>query len=212
MSLSWLLAVAMVIQSPLAGSTSLLQETTKPESGNAQETAPAPAEPAQGETDKKEAPAQPANAPEEAKRPDDSKKTDETTKANEAEKPSSANSRPGKKSARKDAKRVAEGEGEPRKVVVRRGGALEPSAQISPGIPPEVALKQRQKAEEMLVAAEDRLKLLAARTLGAPQYETTTQIRNYMEKARSALREGDTQRGHTLALKAYLLADDLVKH
>jgi hypothetical protein len=38
------------------------------------------------------------------------------------------------------------------------------------------------------------------------------QIRQYMDVARSALNESDTQRAHTLALKAYLLSDDLVKH
>jgi hypothetical protein len=38
------------------------------------------------------------------------------------------------------------------------------------------------------------------------------QIRHYIDGARSALKESDTQRAHTLALKAYLLSDDLVKH
>jgi hypothetical protein len=103
-------------------------------------------------------------------------------------------------------------DGEPRKVVVLQGGAAEPSAQIVPGLLPGEAAKQRQTAEEMLVSSEDRLKQLAGRSLDGTRQETVAQIRNYMEKARSALQEGDTQRGHTLALKAYLLADDLVKH
>jgi len=38
------------------------------------------------------------------------------------------------------------------------------------------------------------------------------QIRNYMVGARSALQEGDLWRANTLAQKAHLLADDLVKH
>jgi hypothetical protein len=104
------------------------------------------------------------------------------------------------------------GAAEPRKVVVRHGGALEPRAQIVPDLPHQQAVEQRRDADEMLVGADDRLKLLGARTLTPEQRDTVTQIQNYMEKARAALRDGDTQRGHTLALKAYLLADDLVKH
>ncbi len=208
MPLSYLLALAMLMNSP-SGAKPLSQDTSKPESGTTQSTQP-PAEPAKGEVEKKQAPAEAAKSPEEAKKPDESQKTDEPTKASEAEKGTTANQPTKKTPSRRDSKNTPPGE--PRKVVIRRGGSLEPGAQISPDIPPEEALKLRQKAEEMLVAAEDRLKLLAGRTLGPPQQETTTQIRNFMDKARSALREGDAQRGHTLALKAYLLADDLVRH
>ncbi len=209
MPLSYLLAFAMLMNSP-TGSNRLLQDTAKPEGGTTQNTPPS-AEPAKDETEKKtETPAARAKSPEGEKRPDDSQKTDESTKASEAEKPSTANQPAKKTSSRRDSKNTPPGE--PHKIVIRRGGTLEPGAQISPDIPPEEALKLRHKAEEMLVAAEDRLKLLAGRTMGPPQQETTTQIRNFMDKARSALREGDAQRGHTLALKAYLLADDLVKH
>lgn len=208
MPLSYLLAFAMLMNSP-TGPNPPLQDTTKPESGTTQDTQPS-AEPAKDETEKKETPVAPAKSPEEGKKPDDSQKTDESTKASEAEKPSTANQPTKKTPSRRGFKSPPPGE--PHKVVIRRGGTLEPGAQISPDIPPDEALKLRQKAEEMLAASEDRLKLLAGRTLGAPQQQTTTQIRNYMDKSRSALREGDAQRGHTLALKAYLLADDLVKH
>jgi len=37
------------------------------------------------------------------------------------------------------------------------------------------------------------------------------QIRNYMDGARSALKEGDVRRANTLALKAHLLSEELVK-
>ncbi len=210
MPLSCFLAVAMMMNGASARSIALLQDTSQPESAP-QSTAPAPAEPAKGQTEKKEAPAGSTKASQEKKKPDALKKADETTKANDAQKPTPANNQPENQSPAQKNPNPAP-ENELRKVVIRRGGALEPNARISPDIPPEDALKQRQKAEEMLAAAEDRLKVLAGRTLQAPQQETTTQIRNYMEKARSALKEGDTQRGHTLALKAYLLADDLVKH
>ena len=48
--------------------------------------------------------------------------------------------------------------------------------------------------------------------MDAQQQETVGQIRNYMEGARAALKEGDVQRAGTLAGKAHLLADDLAKH
>jgi len=96
--------------------------------------------------------------------------------------------------------------------VVREGGASEPAAQIAPDMTPAEAAHQRQDAERLLGSADDQLKLLAERTLDARQQETVGQIRNYMGGARSALQEGDLRRANTLAQKAHLLADDLVKH
>ena len=100
----------------------------------------------------------------------------------------------------------------PRKVVVREGGASEPAAQIVTGMSVEEASSERRETEKFLDAAEENLKRVAGRTLDAQQQETISQIHNYLEHARSALKEGDISRGHTLALKANLLADDLVKH
>ena len=102
--------------------------------------------------------------------------------------------------------------GDPRRVVVREGGAREPSAQIVPGLAPQQANEERQSAVELLSSTDQNLKQLAGRTLDSRQLETVAQIHNYVEGARSALQDGDTQRAHTLALKAYLLADDLAKH
>ena len=103
-------------------------------------------------------------------------------------------------------------DGVPRKIVVREGGASEPAAQIAPGMTPAEAARERQNAEQLLGAAGDQVKQLAGRTLDARQQETVGQIRNYMAGARSALQEGDVRRASTLAQKAHLLAEDLVKH
>jgi hypothetical protein len=102
--------------------------------------------------------------------------------------------------------------GAPRHIVVREGGASEPAAQIAPDITPAEATRERQNAEQWLGSADAQLKRLAARTLDARQQETVGQIRNYMDGARSALKEGDVRRASTLAKKAQLLSDDLVKH
>jgi hypothetical protein len=114
---------------------------------------------------------------------------------------------------RKRRKRTASApDGAPRKIVVREGGAIEPPAQIAPGLTPAEATRQRQNAERLLGSTDDRLKQLAERTLDARQQETVGQIRNYMDGAHSALKEGDVRRACTLAEKAHLLAEDLVKH
>jgi hypothetical protein len=96
--------------------------------------------------------------------------------------------------------------------VVREGGASEPASQIAPGLTPAEATHQRINAEQLLGATDDTLKRLAGRTLDAKQQETVGQIRNYMDGARSALKEGDARRANTLAQKAHLLSEDLVKH
>ncbi len=77
---------------------------------------------------------------------------------------------------------------------------------------PAEANRQRRDAEQWLASTADQLKQLAERTLDARQLETVGQIRNYMDGARSALQDGDVRRANTLALKAHLLSEDLVKH
>jgi outer membrane biosynthesis protein TonB len=103
-------------------------------------------------------------------------------------------------------------ENEPRKIVIHQGGTSEPVAQILPGISPEEANRQRESAERLLDAAESSLQQLVARSLHPRQQDTVVQIRQYIDRARSALKESDPQRAHTLAQKAYLLSDDLAKH
>jgi hypothetical protein len=103
-------------------------------------------------------------------------------------------------------------DGAPQKIVVREGGAREPAAQIAPDITPSEATRDRQNAERSLGSTDVQMKQLAGRTLNAQQQETVGQIRNYMQGARSALKEGDVRRAGTLADKAHLLVEDLVKH
>ncbi len=112
---------------------------------------------------------------------------------------------------RKRRKRTASAANDaPRKIVVREGGASEPAAQIAPDITPAEAALERRNAEQWLASTDNQLKQLAGRMLGAQQQETMGQIHNYLDGARSALKEGDVQRASTLAQKAYLLSDDLV--
>jgi hypothetical protein len=98
------------------------------------------------------------------------------------------------------------------KTVVPEGGAKEPPAQIAPGLAPDEAIRDRHEAEHWLTVTDGQLKELANRQLSEPRQEVIVQVRNYQLGARSALKENDLRRAHTLALKAHLLADDMVKH
>lgn len=98
------------------------------------------------------------------------------------------------------------------RIVIRSGGAGEPTAQLVPGMTPEQAAKHRQTTEQFLNSAEDNLRKLASRNLNQNQQDTITQIRYYMLDAHSALEDGDLSRARNLAFKAHLLADDLAKH
>jgi len=100
----------------------------------------------------------------------------------------------------------------PRKVVVREGGASEPAAQIVTGMTVEEASSQGQETEKLLDSSEEYLRRLLGRPLDSEQQQTVSQIHNYEQRARVALKEGDISRGHTLATKANLLAEDLLKH
>jgi hypothetical protein len=116
-------------------------------------------------------------------------------------------------STRKRRKRVMPApEGAPRKIIVREGGTQEPGAQIAPDINPAESARQRQEAEQSLGSTDVQLKQLTGRPLNPQQQESVAQIRNYIQGAHSALKEGDVRRAGTLAEKAHLLSDDLVKH
>jgi hypothetical protein len=186
---------------------------TEPEKKAPTKTTPAPAEQAPAET----TPAAPANPPTpaaEKKAPDGEVKQE--TDAGSAGEPSIRGTSPSGTSSnrtRKHRKRTASApSGAPRRIVVREGGATEPAEQIVPGMTPVEATRQRQNAEQWLASTGDQLKQLAGRTLDERQQNTVGQIRNYMDGARTALKEGDVRRASTLAQKAHLLAEDLVKH
>ncbi len=147
----------------------------------------------------------------------DESKPDQATQPKESETSSSQKSSTtpasgGTRKRRSRDHKPVTADGGPRKTVIHHGGTAEPIAQILPGITEEEANRQRQGAEQLLAGAEISLKELSGRTLKPRQQDEIVQIRQYMDGARSALQESDIQRAHTLALKAYLLSDDLVKH
>ena len=216
------LAIALWLSSPAAGRASWQHDPAGSANGAGQapdpraaptenapaEKSPAPTEKPQTENSPAEqvpaetAPAAPANP----RAPAAGKTVPEST----AKEKTVAGPATGRRRRRKRA--ASAPNGAPHKIVVREGGASEPAAQIAPGMTPAEATRQRRNAEQLLGSTDDKLKRLAGRTLDAKQQETVGQIRNYMDGARSALKEGDVRRANTLAQKAHLLSEDLVKH
>jgi len=100
---------------------------------------------------------------------------------------------------------------EPEKKVVRNGGTANPPGQLVPGVSNEQVTRQRQTTTELLASTDANLRQLASRQLNSTQQDSISQIRKYMEQARSAEVTGDVQRAQNLASKALMLSDDLVK-
>lgn len=100
----------------------------------------------------------------------------------------------------------------PKKIVVRDGGTGEPNTQLTPGMPYDQATLSRQTTSWLLSSTEANLKRASARALSSNQQATVQQIKMFMDQASAAMKDGEFQRGHNLAMKAHLLSDDLLKH
>jgi hypothetical protein len=100
----------------------------------------------------------------------------------------------------------------PKKIVVRDGGTAEPTTQLTPGMPHDQVTHSRQTTTWLLSSTQDNLKRASARLLNTSQQATVQQIKLFVDQANAAMKQGDFQRGHNLAMKAHLLSDDLLKH
>ena len=96
----------------------------------------------------------------------------------------------------------------PPKIIVRQGGVSEPSIQLAGG---DKASPKKDSVNRMLQSTEGNLKKLSGQTLDTTQQGTVSQIRQFMDQSKEALAGGDVERAHTLAWKAELLSEDLVK-
>jgi hypothetical protein len=63
----------------------------------------------------------------------------------------------------------------------------------------------------MLALTEGNLKKIAGQQLTTTQQDTVSQIRQFVDQSKAALVAGDSERAQTLAWKAKLLSEDLVK-
>jgi len=97
----------------------------------------------------------------------------------------------------------------PTKIIVRHGGTSEPSIQLAPST--DQAAKQRDIVQQLLGATDANLKQVAGKQLNTTQQSTLGQIRDYEQQSRAAVSDGDLERARTLAWKAELLSEDLIK-
>lgn len=101
--------------------------------------------------------------------------------------------------------------GKPRRRVVKEGGTEETEVQLSEDMPHDVALHRRATTSTLLSSTEENLKRISNHPLTTDQQNTVNQIRLFMEQSREAIKKSDVDRAHTLALKAHLLSDSLMK-
>jgi hypothetical protein len=99
----------------------------------------------------------------------------------------------------------------PPKVIVRQGGTSEPSIQLAGGPPPSQTSNQRDTANQMLDATEANLKKIAGKQLTVDQQNMVNQTRQFIQQSKAAVEAGDLERARTLAWKAQVLSEELVK-
>ena len=122
-----------------------------------------------------------------------------------------AASKPAAAAKKKSTARKSSNHSGPRRRVIKEGGTEESEIQLSEGMPSEVASHRRASTATLLSSTEETLKRLSGQTLTADQQATVNQIRLFMQQSRDASQQSDVDRAHTLAVKAHLLSDALMK-
>jgi outer membrane murein-binding lipoprotein Lpp len=84
------------------------------------------------------------------------------------------------------------------------------TGQISPGPTPADGGSSQASTDQLLQGAEANLNGIT-RTLSKDEEAMRAQIKEFIKQSRTATTENDPARAHTLAVKARLLSDELVK-
>jgi hypothetical protein len=95
--------------------------------------------------------------------------------------------------------------------VVKNGSTSESTVQIAPSMSQQQASTQKVDISELLADSDANLQKSANRQLTLDQQAMASQIRNYMDQAKTAEKAGDLARARNLAFKAHLLSQELVK-
>jgi outer membrane biosynthesis protein TonB len=99
----------------------------------------------------------------------------------------------------------------PRKIIPAEPAPTpQQTGQISPGPTPADGEKSQASTDQLLQGAEANLNGIT-RTLSKDEEAMRAQIREFIKQSRTATTENDPARAHTLAVKARLLSDELVK-
>jgi hypothetical protein len=96
-------------------------------------------------------------------------------------------------------------------VIVRDGGTADTISQLAPDMSSADASHSRDTTNQLLSSTEANLRRASSRQLSQDQMAMVEQIRTFIDQSNAAVKAGDLQRGHNLALKALLLSNDLVK-
>ena len=99
----------------------------------------------------------------------------------------------------------------PKKIIPAEPAPTPPqTGQISPGPTPAGGGNSQASTDQLLQGAEANLNGIT-RTLSKEEEAMRAQIREFIKQSRTATTENDPARAHTLAVKARLLSDELVK-
>ena len=98
------------------------------------------------------------------------------------------------------------------KTVIRNGSTSDPAVAIAPNVPQTQASQQLQDTNDLLDKTDANLKRIEGKTLNEGQQDTLEQIKNYMDQARIAVKNQDTEHAYNLAKKANMLSADLLWH
>jgi hypothetical protein len=142
--------------------------------------------------------AQPAATP--AEQPQAGEKTAEKTKPKHAR--HAAAKKPGEKSETAH-------NNPPRKIIPAEPTPTPQEGEIAPG-PTSAGGNSQTSTDQLLQSAEANLNGIT-RTLSKDEEAMRAQIREFIKQSRTATTENDPARAHTLAVKARLLSDELVK-
>jgi hypothetical protein len=93
---------------------------------------------------------------------------------------------------------------------VKQGGTADNSIQLA-GAAPGTNSNQKDTANQMLAATESNLKKISGQQLNSDQQDMVSQIRQFMTQSKAAVGDGDMERARTLAWKAQVLSEELVK-
>lgn len=99
----------------------------------------------------------------------------------------------------------------PKKVIVRQGSTSDPSIEVVGGAQGRQASDERDTSIQMLETTEANLKKVEGTQLDSNQQDMVKQVREFMDQSRAATSAGDLDQARTLALKAQLLSEELVR-
>lgn len=99
----------------------------------------------------------------------------------------------------------------PSKVIVRQGSTSDSSIELVGGAAGSQASDERKTAIEMLGIAETNLKKMDDSQLNSSQQDMIKQVHQFMDQSKAATSAGDLDQARTLAWKAQLLSEELLK-